>query len=77
MVWAGGDWRDYCRSGLDDSLAERLEICFRAQLLDEVVDSLADHIEAHAVPSKQAEVRLVKRHRHEEALEKYCRIWRA
>jgi aminoglycoside phosphotransferase (APT) family kinase protein len=72
----GGEWRNFFRSGTEDGFVERIEICFRAQLLDEVIDPLADYIEARAVPSRREDVRLVKRKRHEEALEKYRMTWR-
>jgi hypothetical protein len=41
-----------------------------ADLLDEVIDPLADYVAAGVVPSQQAEVQLVKRKRHEEALQR-------
>jgi len=75
MVWEGRSWRDFFTSGTDEGLAERIEVCFRAQLLDEVIDPLADYIEAPSVPSKQAAVQLFKRRRHEQALEKYRTVW--
>ena len=51
-------------------------MCLRAQLLDEVIDPLADYVAADVVPSKQLEVQAVKRRGHEEALEKYQSLWR-
>ena len=76
MVWEGREWREIFTLGTGNGLAERMEVCFRAQLLDEVIDPLADYVMACAVPSKEAAVRLVKRKRHEEALEKYRAVWR-
>lgn len=75
MVWAGERWRDFLPKRVGDGLGARIEVCLRAQLLDEVIDPLADYVEAHAVPSKQAAVQLAKRKRHEEALERYRKTW--
>ncbi len=75
MVWEGSQWREFFKSGTEKGFAERIEFCFRAQLLDEVIDPLADYIESRAVPSKQAAVQRVKRKRHEEARGKYRSIW--
>ncbi|HJZ95389.1 MAG TPA: phosphotransferase, partial [Candidatus Solibacter sp.] len=69
LVWQGRDWRDLVPR--NESLRQRLEVCFRAQLLDEVIDPLSDYIDAHAAPSRMEEVRRVKRQRHEEALARY------
>jgi hypothetical protein len=41
-----------------------------------VIDPLADYVEARVVPSQREDVQLVKRKRHEEALEKYRMTWR-
>jgi hypothetical protein len=69
LVWAGHDWRKFVPR--DEALRQRLEVCFRAQLLDEVIDPLSDYIDAHAAPSRMEEVRRVKRQRHEDALARY------
>ncbi len=50
-------------------------MCLRAQLLDEVIDTVADYVEVRAVPSRQAEVQGVKKRRHEEALKRYTALW--
>ena len=76
IVREGGEWRNFFRSGIEHGFVERIEICFRAQLLDEVIDPLADYVEARAVPSRQEDIQIVKRKRHEEALEKYRMTWR-
>jgi hypothetical protein len=75
MVWEGSQWRELLKTSTEYGFPERMEVCFRAQLLDEVIDPLADFVAACAVPSKQAAVQLVKRKRHEEALEKYRIRW--
>jgi aminoglycoside phosphotransferase (APT) family kinase protein len=69
LMYKGLDWRTLLTA--DDSFTERIELCLRAQLLDEVIDTVADYVEAGIVPSKQVETRLAKKLRHEEALEKY------
>jgi aminoglycoside phosphotransferase (APT) family kinase protein len=71
MIYKGKEWSEFSIPDLENGFAERIDLCLRAQLLDEVIDPLADYVEASAVPSKEAEVRLVKRKRHEEALERY------
>jgi thiamine kinase-like enzyme len=76
IVREGGEWRNFFKSGTEEGFGERIEICFRAQLLDEVIDPLADYVEARVVPSQREDVQLVKRKRHEEALEKYRMTWR-
>ena len=43
-------------SGTENDFAERIEVCLRAQLLDDVMDPLADYVEARAIPSKQAAI---------------------
>jgi hypothetical protein len=75
VVFEGGDWRELPMPYIDSDFQARIELCFRAQLLDEVIDPLADYVAAAMVPSKQAEVQLIKRQRHEEALERYRRTW--
>jgi hypothetical protein len=72
MVSQGRSWRDFFTE-LDDAFSSRIEVCLRAQLLDEVIDPLADFVAADAVPSRQAEVQLVKRTQHQDALERYER----
>ena len=76
MVYQGRKWSEFSIPDVDDSFRERIEVCLRAQLLDEVIDPLADYVAADAVPSKQLEVQVVKRKRHEEALERYRSLWR-
>jgi hypothetical protein len=70
LVWQGKDWQDFVRCK-DAAFADRLDLCLRAQLLDEVIDNIADYVQAKSVPSRQAEVQLAKRRRHEEALRRY------
>jgi hypothetical protein len=75
MVYQGRKWSEFSIPDVDHSFRERIEVCLRAQLLDEVIDPLADYVAADAVPSKQLEVQAVKRKGHEEALKRYQSFW--
>jgi len=74
LVCQGRSWQDFLAKP-DDAFSNRIEVCLRAQLLDEVIDPLADFVAADAAPSKQAEVQLVKRTQHQNALESYRKLW--
>jgi thiamine kinase-like enzyme len=76
VVWplvyrAGKRWQDFLAAATGGGFAERIEICLRAQLLDEVIDTLADYVQAHVVPSEQSRVQQIKGAQHEEALRRY------
>jgi len=75
IIYPDGNCCELSILDVEDSVRKRIEVCLRAQLLDEVIDPLADYVAAGAVPSKQAEVQLVERKRHEEALERYRAVW--
>jgi len=72
LVWQGQPWQDFVVSGKDDGFAERMEVCFRAQLLDEVIDNIADYVESECVPSRTAEVQLAKEHIPTRRNRRYC-----
>lgn len=55
----------------DDAFRARLATYARANLLDEVIDSLADWVEAEAAPAHRDAVRAEKEALHREALERY------
>jgi aminoglycoside phosphotransferase (APT) family kinase protein len=74
IVYERGQWSGFSIPN-ENGFRQRMEICLRAQLLDEVIDPLADYVAAGAVPSKQDEVQVVKRKRHEEALQRYRAVW--
>jgi aminoglycoside phosphotransferase (APT) family kinase protein len=76
IICQGGKWSEFSIPDVENGFRKRMEICLRAQLLDEVIDPLADYVAAGAVPSEQTEVQLVKRKQHEEALERYRTVWR-
>jgi aminoglycoside phosphotransferase (APT) family kinase protein len=62
-------WRAYPVPGRGaPALAARMGLHLRALLLDEVVDSLADWVEAATIPEHLEAVRPVKRRVHERAL---------
>lgn len=48
-------WRDKVLAGAGAATVERLELYFRAKLLDDVIDVLADYVEAEQVPEHQEE----------------------
>jgi aminoglycoside phosphotransferase (APT) family kinase protein len=75
MIYQSGRWSEFFIPDAAEAFTKRIELCLRAQLLDEVIDPLADFVAAGSVPSRQAEVQLVKRTRHEEALERYRKVW--
>lgn len=68
-------WRAFTMEASDPGFPERIELCLRAQLLDEVIDVLADYVEAHAAPDHAEHVRERKRQQHTEALALYRRIY--
>lgn len=55
----------------DLNLRRRFEVCLRALLLDEVIDSLADWVESGFAPDHQAEVRAQKEQVHRQAYLRY------
>jgi len=68
---AGRRWQEFLDTDADSGFGERMEICLRAQLLDEVIDVVADYVQASVVPSDQDRVRQIKKQQHQEALERY------
>jgi thiamine kinase-like enzyme len=48
-------WREKALSGVGAAAVERLELYFRAKLLDDVIDVLADYVEAEQVPDHREE----------------------
>ncbi|HET7560703.1 MAG TPA: aminoglycoside phosphotransferase family protein [Limnochordia bacterium] len=65
-------WRAFALPA-EPGFAERLELALRAHLLDEVIDTLADYVEADAAPEHAERVRAAKRQTHESALALYRR----
>ena len=59
----------------DAALRERFVVCQRALILDEVIDTLADWVEAEFAPQHQAEVRAEKERIHRSALDLYTRLY--
>ena len=55
----------------DEAFTERFALYARANLLDEVVDSLSDWVQAGAAPDHAERVRALKQRVHTEALEMY------
>jgi hypothetical protein len=59
----------------DPHLCRRFELCLRAYLLDQVIDSLADWVESDFAPEHQQRVQTEKEHVHKEALALYRQIY--
>jgi hypothetical protein len=57
------------------ALLDRYRFYARALVLDEVIDSLADWVEAEASPQHQDEVRIKKERIHHQAYREYQRRW--
>lgn len=76
IAWQGGNWQDFFTAKTGKNFSQRIELCLRAQLLDEVIDPLADYVEAQAVPPRLEAVQFAKRKRHEEGLERYIGRYR-
>lgn len=71
---AGGSWPDSSLFATSDqAFAVRMGTYRRAQVLEYVIDVLADWVEADEVPDRQAEVRERKQKEHEEFLAIYIR----
>lgn len=68
-------WRENVLAGAGAAAFERLELYFRAKLLDDVIDVLADYVEAEQVPEHRAEAqrkaRAVHLHSYPQYLAKY------
>lgn len=50
-------WREKALAGAGAAAVERLELYFRAKLFDDVIDVLADYVEAEQVPEHREEAR--------------------
>jgi thiamine kinase-like enzyme len=59
----------------DPRLQERLAVCLQAYLLDEVIDTLADYVEAEFAPEHQEVVKAEKKQRHLAAMALYRRLY--
>jgi len=59
----------------DPALQERLALCLRAYLLDEVIDTLADYVECDFAPEHRDQVRAEKQRKHLAALELYRQLY--
>jgi aminoglycoside phosphotransferase (APT) family kinase protein len=74
-VQAGRDLTRWT-AGLDPDFATRFDLCVRAGRLDEVVDPLADWVEAEVSPQHMDEVRARKMEIHLRALAQYRAAYR-
>ena len=64
-------WSDFGVPVGDPGFSERMEFYERVNLLDEVIDSLADYVEADVSPEHAESVRETKRALHLESLDLY------
>jgi len=68
-------WRNKVLAGAGAAAVERLELYFRAKLLDDVIDVLADYVEAEQVPEHREEAqrkaRCIHLHSYPQYLAKY------
>jgi thiamine kinase-like enzyme len=76
MVYATArSWQTFSVPATGWDFAERIAVALKAQLLDAVIDTVADYVDAEIVPERQAEVREVKKREHERALELYRTLY--
>jgi hypothetical protein len=85
-ILLGSLWRDRAMSAeeverllplaeADEPLRERFRVALRALLLDEVIDTLADWVEAAFVPEQVEETRAAKERTHRAALTRYMELY--
>lgn len=67
--------RAYAEAAQDPGALARAPLYRRAMLLDDIIDSMADHVEADALPEHAAAVRALKRDVHRDALALYRRAY--
>ena len=65
--------RDYAEAAADPGTLARAPLYRRAMLLDDIIDSMADYVEADAMPEHAAAVRTLKQGVHQRALGVYRR----
>ncbi|WP_336785747.1 aminoglycoside phosphotransferase family protein [Paenibacillus sp. MMO-177] len=70
-------WREKVLSAAGDAVVERLEIYFRAKLLDDVIDVLADYVEAEQVPEYREEAQRKSKAIHLASYPKYLAKYEA
>lgn len=76
LAWSLGpdraaDWPSPVPPATSSEVAARLPLYLRACRLDEVIDSLADYLEADAAPEHTARIRVEKQVVHVQALQRY------
>ncbi len=59
----------------DPLFRQRFDLCLRALLLDQVIDPLADWVEASFAPDHQSDLRPAKESTHRAALQEYRRLY--
>ncbi|ACT01743.1 aminoglycoside phosphotransferase family protein [Paenibacillus sp. JDR-2] len=70
-------WREKVLAAAGDAVVERLELYFRAKLLDDVIDVLADYVEAEQVPEYREEAQRKSKAIHLSSYPKYLAKYEA
>ncbi|WP_336773416.1 aminoglycoside phosphotransferase family protein [Paenibacillus sp. MMO-58] len=70
-------WREKVIATAGDAVVERLELYFRAKLLDDVIDVLADYVEAEQVPEYREEAQRKSKAIHLASYPKYLAKYEA
>lgn len=68
-------WRERALAGAGATVVERLELYFRAKLLDDVIDVLADYVEAEQVPEHRVETQRKSRSIHLRSYPQYLALY--
>ena len=75
QLWLPDDSRGWREVAGESASAERMEVYARAILLDNVIDVLADWVDADKVPEHLDEVRTRKEAEHHKYLARYQKLW--
>lgn len=67
--------RDYIEQIVGKNMMERMALYFRAKLLDEVIDVLADYIEAEEFPEVKQQTQKRAREIHQRAIQEYRKLY--
>jgi thiamine kinase-like enzyme len=69
------EWQEKVRELAGDETVERLSYYFRAKLLDDVIDVLADYVEAEEMPEVKDKAQKRAKELHLQAYQKYCLLY--
>jgi hypothetical protein len=68
-------WKGEIKRLADEETLERMELYFRAKLFDDVIDMLADYVEAESVPDVKETTQQRAKEIHLRAYPKYVRLY--